>query len=57
MFARLLFAILALPFVELYLAIVVGRALGPLTAIAGIALTSLLGVLLLRTQGLRMWGS
>ncbi len=54
MFPRLSPLLLALPFVELYLFLVVGREVGPFPALVLIVLTSFLGLALARSQGMRI---
>lgn len=48
---RVLLAVMALPFIEIALFIVVGEAIGVWATLALVALTTLLGVMTLRGQG------
>lgn len=54
MLARFFLLLLALPFVELYLFLAVGREIGPFLTLVTIVLTSFLGVALARSQGMRI---
>ena len=51
-FAFILFALIAVPLVEIYLLISVGRVIGAGTTIAVVILTAVVGAWLLRIQGL-----
>jgi UPF0716 protein FxsA len=55
MFLLLLFLFIAVPLIELYVIIQVGQAIGVLWTIALLMLSSVLGVVLVRSQGRSSW--